>query len=54
MTQLPPKNLTGISRTRRDFLKQSAFVAGMGVWVASERPLRALQEQSANERINVA
>lgn len=42
------------SSTRREFLKQSAFVAGMGVWVAAERPLRALQEQSPNERINVA
>ena len=42
------------SSSRREFLKQSAFVAGMGVWVAAERPLRALQEQSPNERINVA
>jgi len=40
--------------TRRDFLKQSAFVAGMGVWVATERPLKALQEQSPSERINLA
>jgi hypothetical protein len=55
MTQRPTKKgITRSSPTRRAFLKQSAFVAGMGVWVASERPLRALQEQSANERINVA
>jgi hypothetical protein len=40
--------------TRRHFLKQSAFVAGMGVWVASERRVWALQEQSPNERINLA
>jgi predicted dehydrogenase len=42
------------SSSRREFLKQSAFVAGMGVWVAGERPLKALQEQSPNDRINVA
>lgn len=42
------------SSSRREFLKQSAYVAGMGVWVAMERPLWALQEQSPNERINVA
>jgi len=40
--------------TRRDFLKHSAFVAGMGVWVASGSRAKALQEQSANERINLA
>lgn len=48
------KGSQGCSSTRRQFLKQSALVAGMGVWVASERPLWALQGQSANERINVA
>jgi predicted dehydrogenase len=40
--------------TRRDFLKQSAFVAGMGVWVAANPRARALAEQSPNEQVNVA
>jgi predicted dehydrogenase len=40
--------------TRRDFLKHTALVAGMGVWVASEPRVWALQEQSPNERINLA
>jgi predicted dehydrogenase len=40
--------------SRRDFLKQSAFVAGMGVWVATSPRVRALAEQSANERLNIA
>ena len=42
------------NNTRRDFLKRSAFVAGMGVWVAAERRVWALQDQSPNERINLA
>jgi predicted dehydrogenase len=40
--------------SRRDFLKQSAFVAGMGVWVAAGPRTRAFAEQSPNERLNIA
>ena len=40
--------------TRRDFLKQSAFVAGMGVWVAAGPRVRALAEQSPSEQLSVA
>ena len=40
--------------SRRDFLKQSALVAGMGVWVASGPRAKALAEQSPNERLNIA
>ena len=39
---------------RRDFLKASAMVAGMGVWVATGQRVKGVEEQSANERINVA
>lgn len=40
--------------SRRDFLKHSALVAGMGVWVTAEPRAKALQEQSPSERLNVA
>ncbi|HZL35297.1 MAG TPA: Gfo/Idh/MocA family oxidoreductase [Tepidisphaeraceae bacterium] len=40
--------------SRRDFLKHSALVAGMGVWVATGSRTYALSEQSTNERLNVA
>jgi predicted dehydrogenase len=46
------ENISGASR--REFLKQSAWVAGMGVWVATEPRARALEQQSPNERVNVA
>ncbi|MDB5301269.1 MAG: iolG 4 [Phycisphaerales bacterium] len=39
---------------RRDFLKHSAAVAGLGVWVASAKQTWAVGEQSANEKLNVA
>ncbi len=44
--------LTGMDR--REFIKASALVAGMGVWVASSDRVRGVEEQSANEKINVA
>jgi predicted dehydrogenase len=40
--------------SRRAFLKQSAFVAGMGVWVATSLRVRALAEQSPNDKVNLA
>ena len=39
---------------RRDFLKASALVAGMGVWVATGSRVKGVEEQSANDRINGA
>jgi predicted dehydrogenase len=39
---------------RRDFLKQSALVAGMGVWVATGKRAWGVEEQSPNSRINIA
>src|SRR4051794_20187420 len=43
---------TGVDR--RDFLKASAMVAGMGVWVATGASSKAFGEQSANDKINAA
>jgi predicted dehydrogenase len=43
---------TGVDR--RDFLKASALVAGMGVWVATGSSVKGVDEQSANEKINIA
>jgi predicted dehydrogenase len=40
---------------RREFIKASALVAGMGVWVAAGgTQVRGVEAQSANEKINVA
>ena len=40
--------------SRREFLKRSAFVGGMGVWIATSPRAWSLAEQSPNERINLA
>lgn len=39
---------------RREFLKASALVAGMGVWMGTSRGVLGVEKQSPNERINVA
>ena len=43
---------TGVNR--RDFVKHSALVAGMGVWVANGLRNKTLAEESPNERLHVA
>ncbi len=40
--------------TRREFLKHSALAAGAGYWIANGPRVLALQEQAANDRLNVA
>jgi predicted dehydrogenase len=39
---------------RRDFLKASAFVAGAGVWVATGARSYGVEDQSPNDKINIA
>jgi predicted dehydrogenase len=54
MTRTNESRGTTQGGSRRDFLRQSAYVAGMGVWVASSRMAWGVEEQSPNERINIA
>ncbi len=47
-------NQKRVAATRRDFLKHSALIAGMGVWVATGERAFGVDQESPNERLNVA
>ncbi len=54
-SQNPSAQVPSTGVDRRDFLKTTALVAGAGVWVATTGSrVKGVEEQSANERINVA
>src|SRR5580698_9290140 len=48
-----PANPT-VGVDRREFIKASALVAGMGVWVATGQRVLGVEEQSPNEQMSVA